>query len=123
MNEFNYFLKTIVDESHRKRAQDVLEWVGETFPMLQPVVKWNQPMFTDHGTFIIGFSASKQHLAVSPEQAGMEKFSAEFEKREIDRTKMLIRFPWDKPVDFDLLTAMIEFNMLDKADCDSFWRK
>ncbi|MEX1307444.1 MAG: iron chaperone [Eubacteriales bacterium] len=123
MKEFNDFLMALTDENHRKRAKDVLDWVSETFPMLKPVIKWNQPMFTDHGTFIIGFSASKQHLAVSPEQAGMEKFSSELKERGIDRTKMLIRFPWDKPIDFDLLKSMIEFNIMDKADCDGFWRK
>lgn len=31
-------------------------------------------MFTDHGTFIIGFSVSKQHLAVSPERQGLSIF-------------------------------------------------
>ncbi|NRG47411.1 iron chaperone, partial [Bacillus sp. CRN 9] len=30
---------------------------------------------------------------------------------------------WDSPVDFSLLEKMIEFNILDKADCSTFWRK
>ncbi|MCQ4950818.1 hypothetical protein NE646_14380, partial [Bittarella massiliensis] len=42
------------------------------FPDLTPKIAWNQPMFTDHGTFIIGFSAAKAHLAVAPERAGIQ---------------------------------------------------
>lgn len=34
-------------------------------------------MFTDHCTFIIGFSIAKHHLAVAPEIAGINRFSDE----------------------------------------------
>lgn len=34
-------------------------------------------MFTDHDTFIIGFSAAKHHMAVAPEKAGIVRFSKE----------------------------------------------
>jgi uncharacterized protein YdhG (YjbR/CyaY superfamily) len=34
---------------------------------LKEEIKWNQPMFSDHGTFIIGFSIAKEHIAVAPE--------------------------------------------------------
>lgn len=33
--------------------------ITETYPQLDTTVKWNQPMFTDHGTFIIAFSFAK----------------------------------------------------------------
>ncbi len=37
-------------------------------------------------------------------------------------TKMLIHFPWDKPVDYGLLGTLIDFNIADKADVTTFWR-
>jgi hypothetical protein len=37
------------------------------------VWKWNQPMFTDHSTFIIGFCV----LKIAQELAGMELFNRE----------------------------------------------
>ena len=80
-------------------------------------------MFTDHGTFIIGFSVAKQHLAVAPESAGINHFSDEIVQAGYDHTKQLVRIQWDSPVDFSLLEKMIEFNILDKADCSTFWRK
>jgi uncharacterized protein YdhG (YjbR/CyaY superfamily) len=80
-------------------------------------------MFTDHGTFIIGFSVAKHHMAVAPERAGILRFSDEIVQAGYDHTNELVRLPWDRPVDFSLLEKMIEFNMMDKADCSTFWRK
>jgi uncharacterized protein len=70
-------------------------------------------MFTDHGTFIIGFSITKNHLAVAPESAGINHFSDEIVQAGYDHTKQLVRIPWNIPVDFSLLEKMIEFNILD----------
>lgn len=42
----------------RVRMAEVLEWAERTFSGLEPRVAWNQPVFTDHGTFIIGISVS-----------------------------------------------------------------
>ena len=48
-------------------------------------------MFTDHGTFIIGFSIAKNHLAVAPESAGINHFSDEIVQAGYDHTKQLVR--------------------------------
>ncbi|SFE98460.1 hypothetical protein SAMN05192532_1081 [Alteribacillus iranensis] len=53
MKEFESFLANIDQDEHRDRMEEVLEWTANTFPNLTPVVKWNQPMFTDHDTFIV----------------------------------------------------------------------
>ena len=79
-------------------------------------------MFTEHGTYIIWFSAAKDHLSVAPEQACMVKIGPVLHERGIDRTKMLIRFPWDREVDLDVIKQIIDFNIADKADCKGFWR-
>lgn len=122
MDAFEPYL-TQLNSAQRARMEEVLAWVLDTFPMLEPKIAWNQPMFTDHGTFIIGFSVSKHHLAVAPERAGMVHFEHLIEKAGHDHTSLLVRFPWARPVDYALLEKMIEFNMQDKADCTSFWRK
>ena len=98
-------------------------WVTKQFPNLTPKIAWNQPMFTDHGTFIIGFSTARPHLAVAPERAGIEHFSDEIVQAGYEHSKELIRIPWDSPVDYALLEEIISFNIRDKADCTTFWRK
>lgn len=123
MKVFAEYLGNIDNPQHRARTEEVLTWVTKNFPNLMPVIKWNQPMFTDHGTFIIGFSVAKQHLAVAPERAGIIHFSDEIVQAGFDHSQQLIRFPWDRPVDFSLLEKIIEYNILDKVDCSTFWRK
>jgi len=122
MEVFEEYLATIVNPQHRSRTEEVLTWVTKKFPNLMPKIAWKQPMFTDHDTFIIGFSVAKQHMAVAPEKAGISRFSEEIVQSGYDNTKELIRIPWASPVDFLLLEKIIEFNILDKADCSTFWR-
>ena len=123
MEVFAPFLEKIDNPEHRDRAEEVLEWVDKQFPHLGTKIAWNQPMFTDHDTFIIGFSASRKHLAVAPEQAGITRFFDEIVKAGYDHTKEIIRIPWDSPIDYGLLEQLIEYNIEDKADCTTFWRK
>ena len=123
MEFFLEYLMNIANPQHRVRMEEVLDWVIKEFPNLTPKIAWNQPMFTDHDTFIIGFSVAKLHMAVAPEKAGINHFSDEIVQAGYDHTKGLVRIRWDVPVDFSLLKKMIEFNILDKAECSTFWRK
>ena len=123
MEVFTEFLQRINIPSHRERTEEVLTWVKETFPQLEPVLKWNQPMFTDHDTFIIGFSVSKNHIAVAPEREAISQFENDIVQAGYDYAKEIIRIPWTSPVNYDLLEKIIEFNIIDKKDCTTFWRK
>ena len=80
-------------------------------------------MFTDHGTYIIGFSVSKQHMSISPETAVLERFKDDIEKAGYTYSKMIFRIRWDEAVDYSLLENMIAFNIVDKANYKTFWRK
>ncbi|ADU32236.1 iron chaperone [Evansella cellulosilytica] len=123
MKEFADYLQSVTNEEHRARTEEVLSWINDKFPNLAPKIAWNQPMYTDHGTFIIGFSVSKQHLAVAPERVAINRFSDDIVQAGYDHTKEIIRIKWNKPVDFTLLEKIIEFNIIDKEDCTTFWRK
>ncbi|MFP7255853.1 iron chaperone [Terribacillus goriensis] len=123
MHVFAEYLAKIDNPQHRERTEEVLKWVAEKYPNMEQKIAWNQPMFTDHGTFIIGFSIAKQHLAVAPEKAGIDHFSDDIIQAGYDHTKQLVRIKWDAPVNYSLLERMIEFNITDKADCTTFWRK
>lgn len=60
-------------------------------------------MFKDHGTFIIGFSVSKKHLAAAPESVTITHAEEDIVKAGYDYTKELIRIPWNGLVDYPLL--------------------
>ena len=123
MEDFLEFIEHINNGQQRARTQEVLEWVKSQFPNLEARIAWNQPMFTEHGTFIIGFSVSSKHLAVSPERAGMVRFMNEITKAGYSQSKMLFRIRWEEPVNYILLDQIIRFNCIDKAECKTFWRK
>lgn len=122
MEVFAAYLAQIENQLHCSRMEEVLGWVSRTFPELEPRIAWNQPMFTDHGTFIIGFSVSAKHLAVSAEQVGMERFAQEIAQAGYAQSKMLFRIPWVKEVNYPLLRCIIDFNRAEKAHCRTFWR-
>src|SRR5690625_1324687 len=101
---------------------EVLTWVKDRYPNLKREIKWNQPMYTDHGTCIIGFSVSKKHIAVAPERVTSTQCADDITKAGCEHTKELSRRPWKNPVDYSLLADLIDFNIQDKASCTTFWR-
>jgi uncharacterized protein YdhG (YjbR/CyaY superfamily) len=123
MEFFAEWLANIDNMQHRARMEEVLGWVMATFPQLVPRTAWNQPMFTDHGTFIIGFSVAKHNMAVAPEIVAINRFSKEISAAGYDHTVGLLRIRWDLPVDYALLERIIAFNISDKTDCETYWRK
>lgn len=123
MEVFAEYLAQIENKQHHARTKEVLNWVKTEFPDLEARLAWNQPMFTDHGTFIIGFSIAKPHVAISPERRGMEYFSSAIAEAGYGQSKMLFRIKWDEPVNYELLSKIIQFNRLKKSDCKTFWRK
>lgn len=116
------YLETIPDACNRARMVDVLVWVGLTYPELELRIAWNQPMFTHHGTYIIGFSALSKHMAMAPERATMIRFEPVLRERGTDFGKMFARQHWNKPFDYELLDAFIQHQVEEKQDVTSFWR-
>ncbi|MBC1574430.1 iron chaperone [Listeria booriae] len=123
MEVFEEFIGNIENPEHQARMAEVLAWIETEYPNLGQRIAWNQPMFTDHGTFIIGFSVSKKHMAIAPEGEGMARLADAIAASGYPTTKMLIQMPWDKPVDYTLIKTIIDFNIADKAECTTFWRK
>jgi len=123
MEVFAKYLAGIDHPDHRERTKEILSWVANKYPHLVPEMKWNTPMFSDHGTFIIGFSTAKQHLSVSPEEVVISRFADDIKQAGYSFTKGLFRIPWKDPVHYELLEKMIEFNIEDKADYTNFWRE
>lgn len=122
MTEFNDFLQSLENDKQKATMEDIFNWVSETFPKLETTVKWHQPMFTHHGTFIIAFSKSKQHFSVAPEAKAIAKFTKQIDASAYSQTNNLFRIKWSQDVDCSLLKSIIQFNIEDKADCTTFWR-
>jgi uncharacterized protein YdhG (YjbR/CyaY superfamily) len=77
MNMFDEYIDSLHNPAHKKRMSEAFRWVEKNFPTLKGVIKWNQPMYSDHGTLIIGFSAAKNHMSFTPEEQVIQLFSEE----------------------------------------------
>ena len=116
------YLETIPNDDNRARMVEVLNWVSERYPELELRIAWNQPMFTHHGTYIIGFSAASKHMAMAPERATMIRFASVVREHGTDFGTMLARQPWNNPFDYELLDAFIQDQLTEKQGITSFWR-
>ncbi|MDD4009822.1 MAG: DUF1801 domain-containing protein [Fermentimonas sp.] len=123
MKNFQMFLESIDELEKRERMEVILCNIKERFPQLNEEIKWNQPMFTDHGTSIIGFSVSKGHIAVAPEAVVINMFEKRIEEAGYSHTRELFRIKWTDKVNFELLYAIIAYNIENKKDEKNFWRQ
>ncbi|KAF5060234.1 iron chaperone [Proteiniclasticum sp. QWL-01] len=123
MERLEDFLDTIENEEHKKRTAEMIDWIRRTFPELGERIAWSNPAFTHHGTFILSLSLFKSHMSISPEQAGIERFARQLEAAGYEYGKMTFRLPWNLPVNYDLLREIIAFNLEDKKDIKTYWRK
>lgn len=122
MNNFDEYLLKLDNQDHAQQLAKVLEWVLEKYPQLETRVAWKQPMFTDHQTFIIGFSVAKNHFSVATEKA-IDSFRDEIKESGYESGIKLFKIPFDAEVNYDLLAKMIDWNIENKKDITTFWWK
>lgn len=119
---FKPFLDQIENLSQKHKLQSLLEWVHQTYPQLVMDIKWHQPMFMDHGTFIVGFSVAKHHISIAPEKHTMEAFQDKIKNAGYDQTMMFLKVKNKQDVPYDLLKEIIDTNIEEKFTVTSFWR-
>ncbi len=122
MDRFEKYLTKELTEEQRKILGPLFQRILIEFPNLETRISWNQPMFTDHGTFILGISSSKKHFSISPEVKTMTEFRSRIEQSGYSQTKNIFRILWDQPVDEKLIFDIIRYNIEDKIDYQKFWR-
>ncbi len=122
MGVFEQYLNDILDQTKQQKLRKLLQWISFNFPKLEAVIKWNQPMFLTHQTFIIGFSISNNHFSVSLERAGMIQFRDLINDAGYSQTDNLFRILWNQDINYELIRKMIEYNINDKISVTTFWR-
>lgn len=122
MDTLAEFLEKIADEDKQTKLRHLFADILHEYPDLLPVIKWGQPMFTSHQTFILGISVSKEHFSVSPETACLNQFIPEIEAAGYSYTDNIFRIKLSQTIDTTLIFKMIAFNLEDKAEMTTFWR-
>ena len=123
MDTLQEYLETIPNDDHRTRLEHVIQWGAETFPELKVEIKWNQPMMTHNGTFIISFSASSKHFSVAPEPQVLNEFRDKLTEAGYSHSKALFRILWTQEVNYALLEEIIERSIEFKKGSKTFWAR
>ncbi|OJF91615.1 iron chaperone [Alkalibacterium sp. 20] len=123
MKTFENYLHSLDDETHRQKLSDLFNFIDSEFPDLDKRIAWNQPMYTDHDTFIIGFSVSKNHISVAPKKVELRQFKKEIKENNYDFLKEIFKIKKSQPINKELIRDLVAFNIEDKKDCKTFWRE
>lgn len=121
MEDFIEYIEAIENNEHQEKFKSLLKWIIDTYPELDTRFAWKQPMFTHHGTFIIGFSVAKNHFSVAPEK--LELFIDDVLNANYSHGKKLFQIKWNEEINYELISKVIEVNMIEKKDMTTFWRK
>lgn len=121
MRTLQEFLNSIPDEDHRARLEHLAEWVTDNYPQLKLEIKWNQPMFTHDGTFILSFSASTNHFSVAPERKILDEFRDRLDEAGYSHSKALFRVQWTDEINYALFEDLIERSIEFKKGFKTFW--
>ena len=121
MNQIDEYLANISEENQRAKLSELLKWVTKTFPNLELQIKWKQPIFTDHDTYIIGFSVAKKHLTVGLETRNLQHVAPLLEQNGIKHGTNTFKIVFTDKIPYDLLNQIIEYVIDDKKEITNFW--
>ena len=95
-----------------KDIQKILSRIRSTIrraaPKAEEAISYQIPTFRLNGN-LIHFAAYKNHIALYPAPRAVEKFKKELER--YGSSKATIKFPFDAPVPYDLITKIVEFRV------------
>jgi uncharacterized protein YdhG (YjbR/CyaY superfamily) len=120
--QYDLFLEAIQNPLIKEKVISLVDFVQKKYPELTLEMKWNQPMFTHHGSFIIGFSTAKTHVNIAPEDPAIKVFKDRLDQLGYKQTKMLIQIKDKQTIDFDFIQTLVDYMIEEKKDIKTFWK-
>jgi uncharacterized protein YdhG (YjbR/CyaY superfamily) len=97
----------------QKILRKIRATIRKAAPDAEEKISYQIPTFTLHGNLIY-FAAFKKHVSVYPAPRGNEAFRDELSAYE--GGKGTVRFPFDEPVPYDLITRIVKFRVKDNIE-------
>ena len=95
---------------HADLIRRIFAAITKKHPKLELVVAWNQPMLKLGKEYVIGVSASKNHLTIGPwGDEPMTVFAAEL--ADYETNKKTFKVPLDWKVDANLLNRIVRHRL------------
>jgi uncharacterized protein YdhG (YjbR/CyaY superfamily) len=96
--------------AHADLTRRIFSAITKKYPRLELVVAWNQPMLKSGKDYVIGVSASKNHLTIGPwGDEPMRVFAAALAGYEAN--KKTFKVPLDWKVDATLLNRLVKYRL------------
>ncbi|WP_413628237.1 hypothetical protein R4B61_03390 [Fructilactobacillus vespulae] len=122
INNLAEYLDTIKDPNNRIKFAATLEWVTNNFPDLQLEIRYNAPMLVKNNSYIVGFSAYKNHYSIGLEGQEVTKlFITKAEQLNFKCLHKTIQIPYSASLPDEFFTEIIKFKIEQKKDCKTFW--
>jgi uncharacterized protein YdhG (YjbR/CyaY superfamily) len=110
---------TTIDEyisAQNPEVQPVLHKVRRTIrenaPNATEKISWSMPTFWQ-GENLIHFASFKKHLGIYPGDLTLSPFIDKLDNYK--HTKGAIQFPYDKPIDYDLIAEIVQYKVKNKS--------
>ncbi len=96
--------------------QALLEAVRATIKVAEPdaeeTISYQMPTFMLKGHYLIHFAAYKKHIGPYPAPIGNAEFTEDLSAYE----KGTVKFPFDKPIPFDLISKIVKFRVTENLN-------
>lgn len=87
--------------------------IRKAAPDAEERISYQIPTFTLNGN-LVHFGAFKRHIGFYPASTGIEKFKSELSAYE--GAKGTVRFPFEKPIPFALISKIVKFRVKENLD-------
>jgi len=89
------------------KLRELRKVIKETAPEVTETISYQMPTFKLYDRYLVYFSANKKHIGCYPFPSGIEAFKKE--SSDYSTSKGTIRFPYDKPIPFDLVRKIVKY--------------
>jgi uncharacterized protein YdhG (YjbR/CyaY superfamily) len=114
---------------HCEKFETIDEYISAQTPEVQPIlhkvrctIRENAPNATEkiswsmqtfrQGENLIHFASFKKHLGIYPGDLTLSPFTDKIDKLdEYKHTKGAIQFPYDKPIDYNLIAEIVQYKV------------
>ena len=93
--------------------ENIRRTIKEVAPGAEEVISYRMPGFRLNGRLLLWFAAFKQHIGFFPTASGVEAFKDKLTGYKT--SKGTIQFPLDKPIPYDLISAIAKFRVEESA--------
>lgn len=120
--KFELFYSKINDIENIKKIKNLIQKI-ENDNKLTKKYAWNKPMLTDHGTYIIGFDTTKNHMSISVELEPLEFFRDVIHAAGYETTTNIFKIKWTDEIDYTLIDNIVKYNIKRKVNTTTFFTK